>query len=124
MLFLPGAVSVYQMDFPVASDKNYVIMKDVDVNDEITVFSVSFWAKFLCTYCSVFVYSSPHHHDEIGVFLYRNFVLDLSVKSLWTDDGLVMNDFVLFLLQWPCTTKYYTCMQHPSPFIQANNPRG
>ncbi|XP_028416199.1 neuronal pentraxin-2-like [Dendronephthya gigantea] len=95
------SVSVYQMDFPSASDKNYVLIKDA-VREKITVFSLCFWAKFLRAFAGVFVYSSPKHDDEIGVFLFEDFVLDLSIK-LSGKNGPVISSHTswhFYCLQW------------------------
>ncbi|XP_028416239.1 serum amyloid P-component-like [Dendronephthya gigantea] len=89
------------MDFPSASNKNYVLIKDA-VHEEIKVFSLCFWAKFLQEHAGVFVYSSPTHDAEIGVFLYSDFVLDLIIKESGKNGPAISHhkSWHFYCLQW------------------------
>ena len=79
--------------FSETSVENYVKIENVNVKDKITIFSACFWAKFLKTFSSIFVYSSASQNTEIGVCLYENYVLGLIIEGKWDDKRLVMGYF-------------------------------
>ncbi|XP_028408473.1 uncharacterized protein LOC114531032 isoform X2 [Dendronephthya gigantea] len=99
---IPGAESVYQMDFPQATVENYVKIENA-IRDNITVFSLCFWAKFLKTDTSIFLYSSHAHAREIAVFLYHNLYLDLAIKNIWSANEPTISAYDswhFYCLQW------------------------
>ncbi|XP_028408476.1 uncharacterized protein LOC114531033 [Dendronephthya gigantea] len=101
-LYNSRAESVYQMDFPQASVENYVKIENA-IRDKITVFSLCFWAKISRNYSSIFAYSSRQYHTEIGVFLYENLALELTIKNIWSRDGPTISAYEswhFYCLQW------------------------
>ena len=82
---------MYQMEFPEASDKNYVKIENV-FTEEITNFSVCFWAKFpaINLASGIFAYSTEGKPDQISVhFINENSKLTFFINKEGIDQGLV-----------------------------------